>query len=306
MKIFWAWQGDTPGKIGRFFVRDALEEAIDKLKQPKDIEEPPEEARRNDLHLDHDTKGLKGSPEVAHEIFKKIAASAVVVADVTPVGMAPAKPGEEPKPLMNPNVAIELGYAFGKLGTEHFLPVLNLAYGDQKGLPFDIAHRRFPITFNLVAEPTKEQLAAEKKQLVDQFVIALKPYLETGAAEKPQQENFPAATAKIPPGFYFENGEVLFRSERENADFTMPFRSVIYMRVQPRNALEGNLDINMLRNNVSRYGVFGTPAGAYVMPNKYGVVLGMPAGNTPKLDTVLQYFRTGEIWGINADVLRQG
>jgi hypothetical protein len=53
-----------------------------RLKQPRDIEEPPEESRRTDLHLDHDTKGLKGSPEVAHEIFKKISVSTVVVADV--------------------------------------------------------------------------------------------------------------------------------------------------------------------------------------------------------------------------------
>src|SRR5260221_5315209 len=45
---------------------------------------------------------------------------------------------QEPKPLMNPNVAIELGYAFGKLGTESFLPILNKAYGDESSLPFDI------------------------------------------------------------------------------------------------------------------------------------------------------------------------
>jgi hypothetical protein len=72
MKVFWAWQADIDGKIARHLVREALEEAIDKLKQPRDIEEPPVESRRNDLHLDHDTKGLRGSPEVAHEIFKKI------------------------------------------------------------------------------------------------------------------------------------------------------------------------------------------------------------------------------------------
>jgi hypothetical protein len=98
--------GGSTWKVARHFVREALEEAIDELKQPRDIEEPPEESRRNDLHLDHDTKGLKGSPEVAHEIFKKIAASTVVVADVTPVGTTSEEEGKPPKPLMNPNVAI--------------------------------------------------------------------------------------------------------------------------------------------------------------------------------------------------------
>jgi hypothetical protein len=59
MKVFWAWQADISGKIARYFVREALEQAIVELKQPRDIEEPPEESRRNDLHLDHDTKGLR-------------------------------------------------------------------------------------------------------------------------------------------------------------------------------------------------------------------------------------------------------
>ena len=81
------------------------------------------------------------SPEIAHEIFKKIAAATVVVADVTPVGRGPDRPDKDgkpqnPKPLMNPNVAIELGYAYGKLNTESFLAVLNEAYGDVDSLPF--------------------------------------------------------------------------------------------------------------------------------------------------------------------------
>jgi hypothetical protein len=39
--------------------------------------------------------------------------------------------GKPPKPLMNPNVAIELGYAYGKLATDCFLPVLNLSYAQR-------------------------------------------------------------------------------------------------------------------------------------------------------------------------------
>ena len=100
---------------------------------------------------------------MARAIFEKIAASTVVVADVTPIGAAPSKDGEKPKPLMNPNVAIELGYAFGKLGSDCFLPVLNLAYGDERTLPFDIIHRRHPITFNLNGNATREEIEKQKK-----------------------------------------------------------------------------------------------------------------------------------------------
>jgi hypothetical protein len=40
MKIFWSWQSDTPGKVGRHFVRDALRLTIEALKQAPDVEEP--------------------------------------------------------------------------------------------------------------------------------------------------------------------------------------------------------------------------------------------------------------------------
>jgi hypothetical protein len=39
MKIFWSWQSDTPGNIGRYLVRDALNDAIEKLKQDEGVED---------------------------------------------------------------------------------------------------------------------------------------------------------------------------------------------------------------------------------------------------------------------------
>src|SRR5579871_1781534 len=213
MKIFWAWQADLPGKISRHLIREALEEAVEQLKQPRDIEEPDAVSRRGDLHLDHDTKGLKGAPEVAHEIFKKIASATVVVADVTPVGCGPDRPDkdgtpEKPKPLMNPNVAIELGYAYGKLGTDCFVPVLNKAYGDAESLPFDVIHRRHPIAYNLKEGASKENIASEKAKLVAQFVTALEPYLAS-AAPAIETPIFNEAQPKIGKAFYFSDGEVL-------------------------------------------------------------------------------------------------
>ena len=52
MKVFWSWQADTPGKIGRHFVRDAISEAIELLKTDKDIIEPDEREARDALELD--------------------------------------------------------------------------------------------------------------------------------------------------------------------------------------------------------------------------------------------------------------
>src|SRR5258708_6997626 len=121
MKVFWAWQSDHPRNISRDVIRTALEAAIEHLMEERDIVEAPEEARGN-LHLDHDTKGLTGSPDVARSILEKIQASTVFVGDVTPVDSTPTIKGNEGdkpgRPLMNPNVAIEYGYALSDGGDQ--------------------------------------------------------------------------------------------------------------------------------------------------------------------------------------------
>jgi hypothetical protein len=106
MKVFWSWQADTPGNTGRFFVRDALAEAIKALKADEEIVEPSEREARDALHLDSDRQGVPGSPDLAATIFEKIEQATVFVADVTLVGETPAT-----QKLINPNVAIEYGHA---------------------------------------------------------------------------------------------------------------------------------------------------------------------------------------------------
>ncbi len=149
MKIFWSWQSDTPGKIGRHFVRDALNEAIEVLRQPEEIEEPVERETREALHLDHDRKGVSGSPDLAPTIFKKISQAAVFVADVTLVGETTPNRGKfderTPKKLINSNVAIEYGYAQHALSDTRILMVQNRPFGEREDLPFDLKHKAGPI-----------------------------------------------------------------------------------------------------------------------------------------------------------------
>jgi|SRR5262249_1144877 len=93
MRIFWAWQSDTPGKTGRHFVRDALLEAIKILKQPEDVEEPTRAENRETMHLDQDRQNVTGSPALADTIKRKIRESAVFIGDVTPVSKIPKRTG---------------------------------------------------------------------------------------------------------------------------------------------------------------------------------------------------------------------
>jgi hypothetical protein len=132
MKVFWSWQSDTPGKVGRHLVRDAIKDAIAVLKQPQDIEEPSEREARESVDIDHDRKGVSGSPDLARTILDKIAKAAVFVGDVTLVGENPSR-GEDgtKKRLINSNVAIEYGFALNALTDSRVLLVQNTHFGSR-------------------------------------------------------------------------------------------------------------------------------------------------------------------------------
>jgi hypothetical protein len=169
MKIFWSWQSDTPEQIGKYLVRDALKTAITELKQIEDIEE----ALRDDLHLDQDTQGTTGSPDLVRTIFDKIEKSEIVVADVTIVG----KTGEGKK-LINSNVAIELGYALSECTDARVVFVFNKQYGKHEDLPFDLRHKGGAVVFDLGSEASRKEIDAVREKLSASFVRKLKPFLQ--------------------------------------------------------------------------------------------------------------------------------
>src|SRR5271166_3316347 len=177
MKVFWSWQSDTPGKIGRHFIRDALNAAIEQLKQTPDVQEPTERETRSAMHLDQDRKGISGSPDLARVILEKIEQSAVFVADVTPVGeTSNEKQRTQPKKLINPNVAIELGYALHALSDRALLMVMNDQYGSRADLPFDLQSKAGPIMFSLPPDADKTKIIAASRQFTTWLVDALEPY----------------------------------------------------------------------------------------------------------------------------------
>ncbi|MCK1441477.1 hypothetical protein IVB43_03545 [Bradyrhizobium sp. 48] len=308
MKVFWAWQYDLPGKVSRHFIRGALEEAIRAVNAIEGIDEP-DESFQNGLQLDYGRKGLKGSPDLAIEILKKIDGAEIFVGDVTPVGRgAPHVTDEgvasDGKALMNPNVAIELGYALKSKTTENVLMVMNGHYGKRADMPFDLGHKGGPIMYNLPPHATKEQIASEKKKLVAILQEALRAYLPV-----PTAIPFPELQPKIGKGIFFSDGEVLGanQNDRDKTAYTMPFRSVMWLRVIPTSTLDMPLSLQALLTSVARFGPFGMPAGGEpIRQNAYGVAYFTPAGHTANIDSLSQYTRDGEIWGVNADILRQG
>lgn len=194
MKVFWSWQSDSPGKTGRHFIREALEDAIEELKTAKDTldeserpesEELPQAEKlpeTDELHLDHDRKYLLGSPDLFQEIHSKIKKSTVFVCDITPIAVRP-----DGRKAMNPNVAIELGIALESVGTNSVLLIMNKAHGDRDSMPFDLAHKSGPIMYELPDGASNAQIKTERKKLAAVLKDYIGPYIE---AAKPKPTPF--------------------------------------------------------------------------------------------------------------------
>jgi hypothetical protein len=306
MKIFWSWQADTPGKTGRHFVRQALLDAIRDLQHPEDVEEPSERERKNALHLDQDRQGVPGSPDLFRTILEKIDASTVFIADVTPVSTISARTiGGETIPEkrnMNPNVAIELGYALKALSDHNVLMVLNTHYGDRSFLPFDLAHKAGPIMFHLPPSADKTAIQFEAANLKGRFVLALRPYLELRGHAAPVPA-FSETPTTVSQAAYYQPNEVLatFGGEADKVEYAYRDGKGFYLRIIPMTRLPQPLPRSTLIGEIRRRGLYAmwrNPSGLYAQ-NRYGAIVIEPEsvrGGPIKAST--QLFPNGEIWGV--------
>lgn len=190
---------------------------------------------------------------------------------------------------MNPNVAVELGYALKSLTTENVLMVMNNHYGKREDMPFDLGYKGGPILYKLAPDASKLEIETEKKRLVGILVEALREYVP-----KPVVEPFAELQPQIGQGIYFRDGEVLGenRHGRDKTKYVMPFRKVMWLRVMPSKVLAMPLSVQTLLHNVGKYGAFGAPVGMEpTRENAYGVAFFSPAGNTENIDYISQYTR---------------
>lgn len=156
--IFYSWQSDLPASAGKAFLRSALEAAVNSIGVSPHLVESP--------RLDHDTKNVSGTPEIAGTIFRKIERSAVFVADVT-LTQASTADCLQKKYSPNPNVMLELGYAAATVGWERIILVMNERFGGISKLPFDLRNRRWPTTFSVT--PKMENTQRERDELANKL-----------------------------------------------------------------------------------------------------------------------------------------
>ena len=298
MKVFWSWQSDHPGKISRHFVRNALEQAISDLKLEPAIEEPLREAQ-----LDHDRKGVPGSPDLARTIFEKIGASAVFVADVTPVGVSSS---DSDKRLINSNVGIELGYALGTISDRALIMVMNEHFGSREDLPFDLRHKAGPVLYRLAPEASKEEIESQTKEFVGRLKVELRQMAQT-TTESPDAPFEPVSSISDDPSRYFQPGEILVDQKDSFGDWQLsgPDGPLLYFRLMPLKKTHALKRAETVKLVSHAGGPLNHRANSEVgNPNQFGAICYDANYDKKRITTAVQLFQNREIWAFDAKFVR--
>lgn len=307
MKVFWSWQSDRPSKVCRHFVQGALKDALNLLSDELDLEES------NRPELDHDTKGVAGMAPIADTILKKIADSGAFVGDVTSIYKT--RQGRE---VANPNVLIELGWAWAKIGEDNIVLVANRAFGPKKAeqLPFDIRHRRAVIFYDLPEAASAPEIKLARTALAKSLKEALQKSLSgwlKGAADQTGPIGRP--TREGDPSVWFDKDEVIqhqpFHGGGGWQTIAVKEEPRIYVRIIPEKftrPLPSALSIHSgeiagTHKTLQTLGPISSGDGGL---NKYGAMRYAVPHDGKGTWTIAQWFsENGEIWSFDSFRLRE-
>jgi hypothetical protein len=305
IKVFWSWQSETPQRIGRVLVRDALKEAIDQLKITAEIDEPERDAPM----IDHDPERISGGVGPLRAILKSIDVADMFVADVTAIGKVGSGADMQAETvghrLINSNVAMELGYALRALGDLKLIVLFNAHYGWQNELPFDVRSREDAITFTLAPNAGRPEIESERKKLSARLVSAIDRCIQEPV---PGPELSAATPATFNKAVYFQAGEVLAQageSHGSGTSYAYSADTFCYLRLIPIPTLQSELPLATLMAVVGKAPLLSRqPGGALSGSNSYGA-LGFEVGAQPgrgrgRLAASTQLFPSGELWSLSA------
>jgi hypothetical protein len=293
--VFYSWQSDSPNASNRSFIKKAAERAIGLLAADAELESAARDD--SDIVLDQDTQGVPGNPGIADTILAKIDACDVFLADVTLVAETPMG-----KKLINSNVALELGYAFGKHTSRVSILVMNTAFGQPKELPFDLAHRRHPIIYHLPDTHDQEARATALEELAKQLASALKVHAARSRGGAPLVA-FQRQESVATPARYWPQEEKLIPPSHDGqggarvADEARMF----YLRVWPDRPLPllSNVEAHDL---VPRRALDGDEFVTARRVNRYGAIAAAVDDATGQIYTATQLFKCREMWTFAASL----
>ena len=301
-QIFYSWQSDLPNSTNRDFLESVLKESIREVATNMEFTEAE---RDEGLELDKDTKGVPGNPPIADSIFGKISTCAVFVPDLSFVGST-----ADGRQLPNPNVLIEYGYALSAVGYCRIVPIMNTAHDEKsmESLPFNMRHRRHPLTYSLAKGATKEEKNKVKQTLIKEvskaILLILKKDTEPAAAPA-LHEPTPSTTD---PSTFLQDGETLplpssyFKYTDRN--FRLPQNQHMYLRIMPIHTtapLSSEKQAYDLLSNSNVTPLEYEDNGRDSDRNKYGAFVVSHKENN--IFNLTQLFLNNELWGIDCYLL---
>jgi hypothetical protein len=305
--IFFSWQADTPTTSGRNLVERALERAVGRIGEDTAIDE----AIRDELAIDKDTKGVPGSPPIVQTIFSKIDKAAVFVPDLTFVGSR-----NDGRPTPNPNVLIEYGWALKSLGNERIVPVMNTAFGapTAETMPFDMRHLRHPIQYFCPDNADDAIRRQAREGLTKQLEGAIRAVLksETFKATLPQPlkpEPFRRGAPQDGRGRFRAAGEALGISDstplRSAHQIKLSKGAVIWFRVMPSIEPKKTFLVTQLIKAATQPCL--NPIGLYrwetlgLIRHDDGFGIYTPLPDAPnETCAIVFFFKSGEVWSVDS------
>lgn len=296
MKVFWSWQSDTPAKLNKDFVKAALQDAVAQVSEDLGFTEAERPT------VDHDTKDEPGLVAIVETIFKKIEAAEVFVGDVTFVGATP-----DGKLLPNANVMIELGHALTSVGHHGIILVANKAFGGRpEDLPFDLRHRRGPITYELKEGTPKPEREAILRRLTKDLAQALRVNLGAAVTKRNAEVTYPLHPPRPDDrSTWLQVGESIRHLDSMavggESKWNVPEKTRSYMRIIPAAwPSKPSRDQVLKVPDPARVWALGPWSNGNYGANSHGVVYVGFFRDPNEAVGVTQWFsKTGEIWGFN-------
>lgn len=303
--IFFSWQIDRPNGGERHLIEQAIKDAIARIAADAMVEE----AVREGLDVDRDTKGVGGTPPIIETIFSKIDRAAIFVPDLTFVCHR-----ADGRLSPNPNVLIEYGWALKSRSHTRMMPVMNVFHGDPatESMPFDMAHLRHPIKFNLPESASKEVRRATRDTLSKELEAALRVMISNGVFGKPTETSpeFPAAMPTQRGSRFRHPGTPLGKTyaslliEKPRNVF-LADGPALWLRVMPVSKPNHEWSTSDLKNAVcsgDHLVPVSTTIGAmaYLHGDDGFGIYSAPLGDDGRTPIVLYIFHTGEVWSIDA------
>lgn len=294
--VFYSWQSDTDQGANRYFLKGCLSDALAILASGDELDEV---TRGEELRLDHDTKGVYGDVEVLNTIFGKIRECDIFVADITVVAKT-----AEGKQCPNPNVLLELGYAIEAARPERTIKVMNEYYGKAKtGLPFDMAHKRFPVCYTLGPNAGQAEKDKVRKDVTRELAGIIGGMLREVGPKTRQPLEFQGVEPVWKSSSFINDG-LLGRDDRsawggELSNVRWVNGPQWFLRVIPQKGLQPMTTKGILDHlNSQKLPPLGCGPGDSSMPTGRGGVNYEPAVSEKPVRKFTKLFNNGELWGI--------